>query len=151
MPPEAASSVMQGRPLGLELLAAGPLKLAKHLWSVSHGVMGGSRGGEVGRLAFWLAGVVQAQATVSGGGGGERHLPREGAFVAGLAEKSQGAIDTFVLGPLKADMLPLVAVWQVCHSLLEAAMKDKPLILVPQRSKRSSSIRCPARVAQVSM
>jgi hypothetical protein len=33
--------------------------------------MGGGRSGEVGRLAFWLAGVVQAQPTMSEG---ERHL-----------------------------------------------------------------------------
>jgi hypothetical protein len=30
-------------------------------------------------------------------------------------------------------MLPLVAAWEVCHSLLEAAMKDKPLVLVSQQ------------------
>jgi hypothetical protein len=42
--PEIGSSVMQRRPLGLELLAAEPLGQMKHLWSVSHGLMGGGRG-----------------------------------------------------------------------------------------------------------
>jgi hypothetical protein len=30
-------------------------------------------------------------------------------------------------------MLPLVAAWKVCHLPLEAAMKDKPLVLVSQQ------------------
>jgi hypothetical protein len=75
---------MQGRFLGLEFLAAEPLERAKHLLSVLHGIMGGVCGGEIASLAFWLAGVVQAQATMSEG---ERHLLRYGTFVAGLAEK----------------------------------------------------------------
>jgi hypothetical protein len=71
LPPEVGSSIRQGCPLGLDLLPLGPLERPKYVWSVSHGIMGGGRGGAVYRLAFWLVGVVQAQGTMSEG---ERHL-----------------------------------------------------------------------------
>jgi hypothetical protein len=62
-------------------------------------------------------------------------LPRRGSFVAGLAEKGLGAVNGLALCALNgaADMLPLVAAWQVCHTPFEAAMKEEPLVLVSQR------------------
>jgi hypothetical protein len=65
LPQEAASSNMQGRLLGFDLLTAGPLERPKHIWPFLNGVMDGSRGCVGGRLVFWLVGVVRAQATVS--------------------------------------------------------------------------------------
>jgi hypothetical protein len=75
--------------------------------------------------------VRQAQATVAQW---EGQLIRRGAVQAGLRHNSKGAVHRFALGVphSRANVLPRAAPGQVRNALLEAAVKDKPAVLVPQ-------------------
>jgi hypothetical protein len=64
----------------------------------------------------------------------EGELVRPCAVHAGLRHDGEGAVYCFALGAHhgRANMLPRAAPGQVCNALLEAAVNDKPAVLVPQ-------------------
>jgi hypothetical protein len=87
--------------------------------------------GETCCVAFLWVGVSQAQATLAQW---EGQLVRWAAVQAGLRQDGKGAVYRFAFGAphCRANVLPRVAPGQVRNAILEAAVKDKPAVLVPQ-------------------
>jgi hypothetical protein len=129
-PPQGLRRVMQAFPLQAKLCTARAVEWAELCGPAAHSELGGDNRGEVCGVAFLWAGVCQAQAAVAHG---EGELFRWWAVRAGLRHDGKGAVYRFALGAHHRwpNVLPRAAPGQVCNALLEAAMKDKPAVLVP--------------------
>jgi hypothetical protein len=89
----------------------------------------------VGAARLLQRAVVQGDllAARRSGSGHDHELFRWWAVHAGLCHDGKGAVYHFALGAhhRRANLLPRAAPGQVCNALLEAAVKDKPAVLVP--------------------
>jgi hypothetical protein len=130
-PPHGLRLVMQAFPLQAKLCIARAVKWAELCGPAPHSKLGGGNRGEVCSVAFLRAGVRQSQAAVAHW---EGELFRWWAVHAGLRHDGEGAVYRFALGAhhRRANVLPLAAPGQVCNALLQAAVKDKSAVLVPQ-------------------
>jgi hypothetical protein len=130
-PPQGLRRVVQAFPLQAKLCTARAVKWAELCGPAAHSQLSGGNRGEVCGVALCQAGVCQAQAAVAHG---EGELFRWWAVRAGLRHDGKGAVYRFALGKhhRRPNVLPRAAPGQVCNALLEAAMKDKPAVLVPQ-------------------
>jgi hypothetical protein len=130
-PPQGLRLVMQAFPLQAKLCTARAVEWAELCEPAAHSELGGGNRGEVCGVAFLWAGVRQAQAAVAHW---EGELFRWWAVHAGLRHDGEGAVYRFALGAhhRQANVLPRAAPGQMCNALLEAAVKDKPAVLVPQ-------------------
>jgi hypothetical protein len=121
---------MQGFLRGRSRALSGPLSREELYRLVVHSWQGGGGCGEICGVAFLGAGVRQSQAAVSQW---EGELVHRGAVQMGLRRDSKGAVHRFALGHQRpAYVLSCAALGQVRRALLEAAVSDKPAVLVPQ-------------------
>jgi hypothetical protein len=110
-PPQGLRLVMQAFPLQAKLCTARVVEWAEFCGPAAHSELGGGNRGEVCGVAFLPAGARQ-----------------------GLCHDGEGAVYRFALGAYhrRANVFPRAAPGQVCNALLEAAVKSKPAVLVPQ-------------------
>jgi hypothetical protein len=127
--PEVAPLAVEGHPLRPERIAAGSIEGPERLRALAHGNVGGGGGCEVRSTAKRRTGAGEAEAAVAKG---EGDLLSQGAICGGLTLDGKGAVDRLALRALDvwADLHPMAAARQVCHPALEAAVEQRPPVLV---------------------